>query len=77
MILVTKLNDASFALNADLIERLTADPDTTLTMVDGVRYVVRESITEVIERITDYRAGVLNRAYHSRCACASVPAERN
>lgn len=77
MILVTRLNDAPFAVNADLIERVTADPDTTLTMVDGVRYVVRESVAEVVERVTDYRAETLSRAYLSVRPAAAVPAERN
>ncbi|WP_066516837.1 flagellar FlbD family protein [Curtobacterium ammoniigenes] len=63
MIMVTRLNDASFAVNADLIERITAEPDTTLTMVDGVRYVVREPIAEVIERVMQFRADVVARAY--------------
>lgn len=77
MIMVTKLNDASFAVNADLIERVSADPDTTLTMVDGVRYVVRESLTEVIDRVTSYRAEVLSRAFQGSSAGVPVPAGRN
>lgn len=63
MITVTRLNHVPFAVNPDLIERINADPDTTLTMVDGVRYVVTESMTEVIDRVAGYRADVLARAY--------------
>lgn len=77
MILVTRLNDAPLAVNADLIERVTADPDTTLTMVDGVRYVVRESLSEIVERVTDYHAETLSRAYHSVRGATATPAERN
>ncbi|WP_433861936.1 flagellar FlbD family protein [Streptomyces sp. L7] len=63
MITVTRLNHVPFAVNPDLIERINADPDTTLTMVDGVRYVVTETMAEVIDRIAGYRAEVLERAY--------------
>jgi flagellar protein FlbD len=59
MIVVTRLNDSHFAINPDLIERITANPDTTLIMVDGAKYVVTESMCEVIERISRYRASVI------------------
>jgi flagellar protein FlbD len=63
MILVTKLNNSRFAVNPDLIERITSDPDTTLAMVDGVRFIVLEPLDEVIDLITDYRARVLAAAF--------------
>ena len=60
MIVVTRLNDSQFAINPDLIERITANPDTTLIMVDGAKYIVTESMTEVIDRISRYRASVIS-----------------
>lgn len=59
MIVVTRLNDSQFAINPDLIERIHANPDTTLVMVDGAKYIVTESMAEVIDRITRYRATVI------------------
>jgi len=59
MIVVTRLNDSHFAINPDLIERITANPDTTLIMVDGAKYIVTESMCEVIDRISLYRATVI------------------
>ena len=59
MIVVTRLNDSHFAINPDLIERITANPDTTLIMVDGAKYIVTESMCEVIDRISRYRATVI------------------
>jgi flagellar protein FlbD len=56
MIVVTRLNDSHFATNPDLIERITANPDTTLIMVDGAKYIVTESMSDLIERISRYRA---------------------
>ncbi len=63
MIVVTRLNDSQFAINPDLIERIHSNPDTTLVMVDGAKYIVTESMDEVIRRIAAYRAGVLALAY--------------
>ncbi|MDH6237264.1 flagellar FlbD family protein [Cryobacterium sp. CG_9.6] len=63
MIVVTRLNDSQFAINPDLIERIHANPDTTLVMVDGANFIVTETIDEVIERIAHYRAHVISLAY--------------
>jgi flagellar protein FlbD len=59
MIKLTKLNGPSFVLNSDLIERIEAAPDTVVTLVDGDRYLVTESVDEVIDRIRRHRANVL------------------
>lgn len=59
MIGLTKLNGQETALNVDLIERVEATPDTVVTLVDGSRYLVAESVQEVVDKARDYRAGVL------------------
>ena len=63
MIAVTRLNGSRFAVNPDLIERVQENPDTTLVMVGGATYVVRESLPEVIALIADFRALVLATAH--------------
>lgn len=62
MIVVTRLNLTRFAVNPDLIERVQESPDTTIVMVDGARFVVRETMDELIAQITDFRARVLHSA---------------
>lgn len=62
MIIVTRLNGTQFAVNPDLVERINANPDTTLVMVDGAKYIVTESMSEIIERIAEYRARVVSLA---------------
>lgn len=62
MIVVTRLNDSQFAINPDLIERIHQAPDTTIVMVDGRKYIVTESMAEVIEMIAHYRARVVAMA---------------
>jgi flagellar protein FlbD len=59
MILLRRLNNAVIGLNADLIERIDATPDTVITLVDGKKYVVAETPEEVVERIVVFRANVL------------------
>ena len=44
MITLTRLSGSVFALNADLIERIDATPDTVVTLVDGKKYVVTETL---------------------------------
>ena len=63
MIVVTRLNDSQFAINPDLIERIHANPDTTLVMVDGAKFIVTESMESVIEKIACYRARIIALAY--------------
>ena len=59
MILVTRLNGPQFALNPDLVERADHTPDTIVTLVDGTKYVIAESVDEFIQLVRWYRAGVL------------------
>ena len=59
MILVTRLNGPRVALNCDLIERAEATPDTVLTLVDGTKYVVEESVEQVIDEVRSFRASVI------------------
>ncbi|MEB1810095.1 MAG: flagellar FlbD family protein [Bacillaceae bacterium] len=47
MIELTRLNNSTFLLNAFLIEQVEAFPDTTITLVNGKKIVVRESINDV------------------------------
>jgi flagellar protein FlbD len=42
-------------LNADLIETIEATPDTVISLVTGKKYVVREKVEEVIDRIVEFR----------------------
>jgi flagellar flbD family protein len=61
MIKLSRLGGSAFALNPDLIERVESTPDTVLVMVDATRYVVEQSLTEVIELIREDRARTLAR----------------
>jgi flagellar protein FlbD len=63
VIRVTRLNGERFALNPDLIERVEGHPDTVAFLVDGTKYVVRETVDEVLQEIREYRAAILATSY--------------
>jgi flagellar protein FlbD len=64
MILVTRLNGHPVALNCDLIERAEATPDTVLTLVDGTKYLLADSVEEVMTKVREFRASVIALAQH-------------
>ena len=59
MIIVTRLHGTTVAVNCDLIERVEASPETVVTLVDGSRYVVRESVAEIVDKVRAFRASVV------------------
>jgi flagellar protein FlbD len=62
VILVTRLNGSVFALNPDLVERADCTPDTVLTLVDGTKYIIAESVPEFIDSVRFYRASLIAQA---------------
>ena len=61
MIVVTKLKGERFVLNWDLIETISENPDTTITLTNGDLYIVRESMQEVIDKTIDYKRKIYQR----------------
>ena len=62
MILLTRLGGHELAVNPDLIERAEATPDTVITMVDGHKLVIAESLDELVTRVRRWRASVAAEA---------------
>jgi flagellar protein FlbD len=59
MIELTRFNGERFFLNAELIETVEALPDTIITLFNGRKYMVRESSSDVFEKILNFK----NKAY--------------
>ncbi|HEY9899735.1 MAG TPA: flagellar FlbD family protein [Pantanalinema sp.] len=55
MIKLTRLNGIAFVINCDLIESVEATPDTIVALTSNQRYVVQESVDEVIERVAAFK----------------------
>ena len=62
MITLTRLNGATFALNDQMVERVEANPHTVVVLADGKKFIVAESVDEVVEQIRRSRADVALRA---------------
>lgn len=53
MIFLTKLDGKVFLLNEELIETVTETPDTVVVLENGHSYIVRESMTELQNKILE------------------------
>ncbi len=59
MIKVTRLNGQEVYVNADLILFLESSPETILTLENGKKVTVKESIPQVIDRVVEFKARTL------------------
>jgi flagellar protein FlbD len=59
MIELTRLNGNPMLLNSDLIKTAEASPDTMLTLINGEKLIVRESLSDVTDRVLAYRTRLL------------------
>lgn len=55
MIDLTGMNHQKFILNADHIEKIEEVPETIITLVNGRKYIVLESIEEVKDLVLKYK----------------------
>lgn len=62
MVTLTRIAGSQFALNPDLIERVDRTPDTVITLVDGTKYLVQESLDEVVDAVLGYRSRIIAAA---------------
>ena len=60
MVRLTRIDGRWFFLNADLIETVEALPDTTITLLNGRKYIVKESVEEVVQRVIEYKRKIFN-----------------
>ena len=54
MIKVTRLNGSEFVLNAELIRTVEALPDSTITLINGDKLIVKETMEEIVEKAVSY-----------------------
>jgi flagellar protein FlbD len=58
MIRLHRLNGQEVVVNAELIETIEGHPDTVISLATGNRFIVQESVSEVIGRVVEYRKSV-------------------
>jgi flagellar protein FlbD len=55
MIILTRLDGHTIALDEDLLVFAERTPDTVLTMTSGHRLMVKESLDELVARVAEFR----------------------
>ncbi len=65
MISLTRINGKVFVLNSELIEVLEETPDTVITLTNGNRYVVSETVDEIVDKIVKYKKKVFHLAVNN------------
>lgn len=55
MIDLTGMNNIEFVLNADHIEKVEEVPETLITLTNGKKYIVLETIDEVKDAVIRYK----------------------
>jgi flagellar protein FlbD len=55
MIRLTRFGGEPFLLNAELIQYVEARPDTFITLANGERLIVTETMDEVLRRVMVYQ----------------------
>lgn len=64
MIVLTRNNQTLFALNDDEIETIEECPDTTIKLTNGKVYIVAEKMSDVIDKIIDFRKQCIGNVYY-------------
>lgn len=61
MIQLTRFNGETFTLNAVMIEQIQSYPDTTITLINGKKLVVKNTESEVVDLVNEFykKTGVL------------------
>ena len=60
MIILMGMNNKEFTLNADHIEKIEEMPETIITLTNGKKYIVLDSIQEVREKVIKYKNDIIN-----------------
>ena len=55
MITLRRLNGQEFILNADLIESIEATPDTIVTLSNGKKIIVKNTLEDIVRNTVKYK----------------------
>lgn len=58
--------DEVFFLNPDLIQTIEATPDTTVTLTNSSKVIVREKPFQLVALIREWRAGILKYSLNQK-----------
>ncbi|HAK43661.1 MAG TPA: endoflagellar protein [Clostridium sp.] len=55
MIEVNPLNGNRFILNSNHIEKIEEIPETVITLINGKKYLVKESTKEIVDKVIEFK----------------------
>lgn len=55
MIKLIGFNNKEFVLNSELIEKIEEVPETLVTLVNGKKVIVKDTVDEIVEKVIDYK----------------------
>ncbi len=59
MIILHKMSNDEFVLNSNHIETIEERPDTVITMTNERKYLVKESVDEILKKVKEYQRSIL------------------
>jgi flagellar protein FlbD len=75
MIKVKRINGEEVVINAELIETVEARPDTTISLSTGNKIIVKDTVSEVIQKIIEYRQ-LVNQKRTRKCNKQQVKSDK-
>jgi len=61
LIVVHRLKGEEFVINASLIETIEANPDTVISLTTDRKFIVKETVPEVLKLIKNYHKEVIQK----------------
>jgi len=55
VIKVTGLDHKDFIINAEQIEKIEEIPESVITLINGKKYLVTDSLDELLQKIIEYK----------------------
>ncbi|WP_234119852.1 flagellar FlbD family protein [Clostridium hydrogenum] len=63
MVKLIGMNGKEVFLNDSQIEKIEEVPETVITLMNGNKYIVEESVDEVISKIVEFKRSILKGIY--------------
>lgn len=60
MIELTNIGKQKFILNCNQIEKIEKTPESVITLMNGDKFIVRESPQEIIDKTIEYKRKIFN-----------------
>ncbi|MEN1759443.1 flagellar FlbD family protein [Anoxynatronum sibiricum] len=58
MIRLKRLNQSEIIINAELVQSIEETPDTVITLTNGQKIVVVDSVDEILEKVIQYKRNI-------------------